>query len=161
MKRTEVESSNIKSIGYYEAENILEVEFLTGKVYIYLYVPKDVHEAFMGAESQGKYFHKVIRNDERFAYFDVTDHEPNVEGDAKMIANLCRVEPLPLFLADDLSWEEGELAEFITVRMLWLRLQPVQYIMDVILRGQELTGKVNFAYVGLEKKSDGPEENGN
>ena len=63
MKRQAVESSNIASIGYDEKNQILEIEFNHGGVYLYMDVPLDIYETLMDADSHGKYFSANIRND--------------------------------------------------------------------------------------------------
>ena len=62
MDRTQVDSSNISSIGYDSDKLTLEVEFRTGKVYQYWNVPKDVYDALIASESKGKYFHSEVRS---------------------------------------------------------------------------------------------------
>lgn len=66
MKRVEIESSNIQSVGYDLDKHILEVEFLSGAVYNYFKVPNKTYKEFMNAKSKGKYFYKNIR--ESFKY---------------------------------------------------------------------------------------------
>ena len=62
MNRTEVDSSQIKSVGYDEATLMLEVEFrYSGSVYTYFDVPKSEYDAMMAAESVGKYFNANIK----------------------------------------------------------------------------------------------------
>jgi len=56
MKRTTVDSSMISSVGYDEAEKILEAQFTSGKVYQYYDVPKSVFDELMEASSVGRYF---------------------------------------------------------------------------------------------------------
>ncbi len=63
MKRENVSSSNLASIGYDSENEILEIEFNHGGVYQYSDVPKSEYEALMNADSQGKYFSANIRND--------------------------------------------------------------------------------------------------
>lgn len=58
----EVESSNIKSIGYSEADSILEIGFKDGNVYQYYDVPKYEYEALMAPGSKGAYAHRNIYN---------------------------------------------------------------------------------------------------
>ena len=58
MKRKEVESSNIRSIGW--SNNTLEIEFNNG-IYQYLPVDKVIYRTMMDAESKGKYFHEYIK----------------------------------------------------------------------------------------------------
>lgn len=62
MWRAEVESSNLKSVGYNPLEQVLEIEFRSGGVYQYFQVPFDVYEELLKAESKGKYFWSNIRN---------------------------------------------------------------------------------------------------
>lgn len=62
IERTPVTSSNISSIGHDEKENILAVEFKDGSVYHYHDVPKDAHQALVGAKSVGSHFHSNIKN---------------------------------------------------------------------------------------------------
>lgn len=61
MERTEVESSNIKSMGYAEFEQILELEFNNEAVYQYSGVPKEVYENLVSSESKGRFFAKEIK----------------------------------------------------------------------------------------------------
>jgi hypothetical protein len=61
MEREEVESSNLKSIGYREDSALLEVEFHSGAVYQYFQVPEAVYLDLMAAESLGSYFSKNIK----------------------------------------------------------------------------------------------------
>ena len=61
MKRTNVDSSNLKSVGYDEEEKILEIEFLHGGIYQYFEVPKSVYDGLMNADSHGKYFDRNVK----------------------------------------------------------------------------------------------------
>jgi hypothetical protein len=61
MERVSVTSSAIQSIGYDPDSQTLEIEFKTGRVYQYLGVPQDEHDAMMNCESQGKYFNANIK----------------------------------------------------------------------------------------------------
>ena len=56
MDRLDVVSSNLKSVGYDEGSEVLEIEFSHGGVYQYSGVPPEVHRALMDADSHGKYF---------------------------------------------------------------------------------------------------------
>jgi hypothetical protein len=66
MKRTQVESKDIKSIGYDDKTLSLEVEFNSGSIYVYFKVPKNIYIEFMEADSHGKFFHRNIKN--KFEY---------------------------------------------------------------------------------------------
>ena len=62
MDRILVQSTNLVSAGYDAAAQILEVEFLTGKVYQYHGVPLAVYQSLMAAHSKGEYLHDNILN---------------------------------------------------------------------------------------------------
>jgi len=62
MEREYVRSSNLKSIGYEEENQILEIEFNHGGVYRYYGIPSNVHDALMSASSKGSYFSSYIKN---------------------------------------------------------------------------------------------------
>ena len=61
MFRKSVTSSVIASVGYDEANRILEVEFRSGSIYQYLSVPPDRYVGLMAAESHGEYFNEHIK----------------------------------------------------------------------------------------------------
>jgi len=61
MKRISVSSSNLRSVGYNEANQVLEIEFHGGRAYQYFDVPKRIHQGLMNAASHGKYFHRNIK----------------------------------------------------------------------------------------------------
>jgi hypothetical protein len=63
MKRKEVESSNLASVGYDAKKKILEIEFNHDGVYQYFDVPKSEYEALMNADSHGRYFVHNIQDD--------------------------------------------------------------------------------------------------
>ncbi|MCY4474000.1 MAG: KTSC domain-containing protein [Chloroflexi bacterium] len=62
MNREPVVSDNIRSIGYDEITNVLEIEFRSGGVYQYSDVHQSIHAALMNASSKGSYFHRHIRD---------------------------------------------------------------------------------------------------
>jgi hypothetical protein len=62
MQRQPVSSSNIASIGYDQATEILEVEFLNHTVYQYFSVPLQVYEALIRAGSHGIYLNAHIKS---------------------------------------------------------------------------------------------------
>jgi len=62
MNRTAVDSSQIKSIGYDEGTQTLDVEFrYSGSVYTYSDVPKSVYDEMMASESVGKFFNAKVK----------------------------------------------------------------------------------------------------
>ncbi len=67
MKRDQVTSSNIQSIGYDEDSQTLEVEFKNGGIYQYFDVPKGEYEGLMSASSHGQYLAANIKGRYRFS----------------------------------------------------------------------------------------------
>ena len=68
MERIKVISSNIKTVGYDEANKILEIEFMNGGIYQYEKVEKEVHENFLKSESLGKFFYKNIKSNREIKF---------------------------------------------------------------------------------------------
>jgi hypothetical protein len=62
MDRTRVSSTNIRSIGYDEGSQTLEVEFTSGGIYDYAAVPKNVYQRFMAAPSKGRFFDSSVKD---------------------------------------------------------------------------------------------------
>jgi len=62
MKRTKIDSSNLASVGYDPANQILEIEFNHGGIYQYFDVPVEEYEGLMAADSHGSYFYHNIRD---------------------------------------------------------------------------------------------------
>ena len=62
IQRTTVSSSALRSVGYNEDQQTLEIEFTNGAVYRYYDVPPEVYRGLMAAESHGRYFHQHVRN---------------------------------------------------------------------------------------------------
>jgi preprotein translocase subunit SecB len=61
MQRKSVKSSNIASVGYDAARNVLEIEFKTGGVFHYAGVSQKQYDSLIASESVGKFFHGHIR----------------------------------------------------------------------------------------------------
>lgn len=66
MQRAHVVSSNLRSVGYSPESQQLEIEFVSGAIYLYSHVPERVHAGLMMAPSKGRYHHAYIRN--RYSY---------------------------------------------------------------------------------------------
>ena len=62
MRRMEVDSASLASVGYDARSRTLEVEFRSGAVYQYAGVPFGVARALARAESIGGYFARFVRN---------------------------------------------------------------------------------------------------
>ncbi len=63
MKRTDVDSSMLKSVGYDEKKQILEAKFNHGGIYEYYDVEKETFDDLMNADSVGRYFINNIKDD--------------------------------------------------------------------------------------------------
>lgn len=61
MLRTSVISSNLRSVGYDDATQVLEVEFRNGRVYQYYNVPLSAYNGLMSAASHGTYLDRFIK----------------------------------------------------------------------------------------------------
>lgn len=68
MKRTQVISSDIASIGYDPGKQVMEVEFIKSGVYSYYNVPATTFAAFMAADSKGRFFNQNVRDNPAFPY---------------------------------------------------------------------------------------------
>jgi hypothetical protein len=66
MLRQEVQSSELKSIGYDVSALLLAAEFRSGEVYQYFDVPADLVLELLEAESIGRYFNARIRSKFKF-----------------------------------------------------------------------------------------------
>ncbi|MCD4733413.1 KTSC domain-containing protein [bacterium] len=66
MNRTPVSSSDIASVGYDPATEILEIEFHSGGLYWYYLVPVHIHSGLMSASSRGKFLHQNIKGSYRY-----------------------------------------------------------------------------------------------
>lgn len=62
MERRDVNSSNIRSIGYDFSSSTLEIAFHSGGTWEYYDFPESAWHEFDSAESHGKYFNANIRN---------------------------------------------------------------------------------------------------
>lgn len=55
-------SSVIRAFDYDAQAKRLKVTFVTGRLYAYLDVPKDIADALRAAGSKGEYFNRAIRD---------------------------------------------------------------------------------------------------
>ncbi len=67
MKWTALESKMLSAAAYEESKQILYLRFRnTGDVYRYFAFPAAAYQAFLGAESRGRYFRSHIRDHFRY-----------------------------------------------------------------------------------------------
>lgn len=63
MKRTPVDSKNIKSLGFDPKTGVLEIEFINGRVYRYTGKHMEQHhQSMMHSTSIGEYFNAQLRH---------------------------------------------------------------------------------------------------
>ncbi len=60
MDRKRVNSSKIRSVGYDERSQVLEIEFTTGQVLQYLRVSHETHRRLMAAPNPAAYYEDMI-----------------------------------------------------------------------------------------------------
>jgi hypothetical protein len=71
MRVATVESTTLATVAYDEPRELLQLEFCSQAVYVYLGVPRTVHQALLDAPSKGRYFNQSIRG--RFPYRSIPD----------------------------------------------------------------------------------------
>jgi hypothetical protein len=67
MEMTNVDSSNVESVGYDEESSTLQVEFKNGGVYQYFDVPEEVFIGLRDADSVGRYLNANIKGIFRYS----------------------------------------------------------------------------------------------
>jgi hypothetical protein len=78
MRTATVESATLATVGYDEAQELLQLEFGSGAVYLYFDVPAAVYEALLGAPSKGQYFNGTIRG--RYSYRQILGGNPVLQS---------------------------------------------------------------------------------
>lgn len=86
MERVPVESNSLRSVGYDEASETLEIEFHTGRIYRYLKVPAQAHDWLMRSKGKGGYFNRMIRD--RYEMRDITPGPPETDLEARLRGSL-------------------------------------------------------------------------
>jgi hypothetical protein len=62
LERQNVQSCNLRSVGYDTAKKNLEIEFHSGLIYQFQNVPTHIHAGLMNSTSVGSYFTSNIKN---------------------------------------------------------------------------------------------------
>lgn len=84
MKREKIKSRMIASIGYSAAEKICEVEFAgSGKVYCYGPMEPEDYREFIGADSIGNHFLKMVKP--KYACTRVVPEKTDAEAEAAKV----------------------------------------------------------------------------
>lgn len=71
MRRTQISSEAIASVGYDAPARILEVEFISGEVYRYFDVAQGEVDGLFGADSRGAYLNDRIKPRHRYVHVTV------------------------------------------------------------------------------------------
>ncbi len=61
MRRTPINSGNVRSVGYDAESRILEVEFMDKTLYRYFGIPATLHAELLSSSAQGLYFEAHIK----------------------------------------------------------------------------------------------------
>ncbi len=61
LRHVVVNSTSIATIGFNQTRGVLEIQFVNGRVYRYVDVPKPIQQRFLQAPSRGKFYHEFIR----------------------------------------------------------------------------------------------------
>lgn len=88
MDRQVVESKAIRSMGYDSQQQLLEIEFRSGRIYQYAAVPSATYEWVLRAKDKGGMFNRLIRD--RFAEREVTPAVAPLDIEALLRASLSQ-----------------------------------------------------------------------
>ena len=72
MQRVLVESTTLGSAGHDAQSAVLELQFRSGAVYQYFFVPPSVYQDLLSARSKGAYFNQSIRG--KYHFQRIQDH---------------------------------------------------------------------------------------
>lgn len=89
------ESSNIDYLGTDHENYQLFIQFLTGKCYLFMHIPKEVLDLAESAPSIGKYFYAFIKG--KYPEMAVDDHCITAQKDARFVEE-----------EDDEDWDPDE-----------------------------------------------------
>ena len=56
------DSSNIKHVAYQPALQIMQILFVSGRIYWYYKIPRSIYDGLINSESKGKYFWENIKS---------------------------------------------------------------------------------------------------
>jgi hypothetical protein len=83
MSRIDLNSTSLTAAAYLEGQTVLELEFRSGAVYLYLGVPAETYGGLLQAQSKGAYFNHYIRN--RYSYVKIHAEQPTRSCDSEAI----------------------------------------------------------------------------
>ncbi len=67
VKRKTVWSTSVRSVGYDESDQVLEIEFVSGGIYRYYGVPREVYQRMLEAPSKGAYFLQHVKDEYQYS----------------------------------------------------------------------------------------------
>jgi hypothetical protein len=118
VERVPVESSVIAEVGYNASSRTLEIEFRSGAIYLYYFVPQDGYDALMASDNKSVYFNKQIKG--VFEHYRIGEPYPDSLKPARKAKAVC-----------DRCHERGAVAA--TVSFAWLE-RPYHFCSLVCLR---------------------------
>jgi hypothetical protein len=85
MERSPLDSSAVRSAGYDDANQVLELEFSNGRIYQFDAVPRGVYDWLLRTPNKGGYVNRMING--RYAHRDITraSQPPQPEPDLAQI----------------------------------------------------------------------------
>ena len=83
MERTPLESRAVRSAGYDPERQTLELEFATGRVYLFEGVPQSAYDWLLRTPSKGVFVSRLING--RYRYRDITQQQPEPESDLEAV----------------------------------------------------------------------------
>jgi hypothetical protein len=97
MERSPLDSSAVRSAGYDDASQVLELEFSNGRIYQFDAVPRAVYDWLLRTPNKGGYVNRMING--RYTHRDITraSQPPQPERDLAQILSdsLRRLEDKP------------------------------------------------------------------
>lgn len=79
MIRTPVISASIAALAYDQQSSVLQLEYISGRVYRYLDVPEQVFAWLLKARSKGGFVNRMIRD--RYEYTEVIPRSADADAD--------------------------------------------------------------------------------
>lgn len=134
----ELKSSNIKAVGHDKKDKALEVHFHSGGEYKYSDVPASLFYRLLKVKSPGKFFHKHIRNDDKYSYEKTAARRlPKVKLNQPLLPGLTEwVKHQPFNHAEEL-FRQGEISakhrdDIVSGRLFELTKDKFKAMLDTI-----------------------------
>lgn len=87
MERKPLESTAVRGAGYDDESEELEVEFRSGRIYVFSNIPRSVYDWLLRTPSKGAYVSRIVN---QYDYREVTPASPEPDLEAALKASLDR-----------------------------------------------------------------------